>query len=224
MLGLVIECKAAKTSASWCSIVGWSASNLSLNLLCPCTVTPTILLEMEVVIGLPMTSERYGQKSCWLFLGDWRQASNLPSFLFHFYPLWMSWGPLVKCDIHTVRARNKPLSLEAIKSFRGGHSSSTPDYLNIYFLGPHACWGCPEPRGCLAYLNPSSLVCCIHHLHTTAPDKVQELRGLVTSSPWPQLSSTLALSSKLHSDQGYFGYHKEPCLILLELCTSCSLA
>lgn len=47
----------------------------------------------------------------------------------------------MKCDIHTVHARNKPLSFEAVKSFRGGHFSSTPNYLNIYFLGPHACWG-----------------------------------------------------------------------------------
>lgn len=57
MFGMVRECKAAKTSASWCSIIGRSASNLSLNLFCPCKVTPTILLEMEMVLGLPMTGE-----------------------------------------------------------------------------------------------------------------------------------------------------------------------
>lgn len=52
----------------------------------------------------------------------------------------------------------------------------------------------------------------------TATDKVQELCGLVTSSLWPQLSSTLASSSKFQSDQSYFSYSKELCFTaLLEL-------
>lgn len=131
----------------------------------------------------------------------------------------------MKCDIHIVHAKNKPLSFEAVKSFRGCHFSNTPNYLNICFLGPHACWGCPEPHRCLACLNPSRSVCCIHRLlHLTAPDKVQELCGLVTSSLWPQLLSAFASLSKLHSDQSYFSSSKEPCFTLLELCTFCSHA
>lgn len=106
------------------------------------------------------------------------------------------------CDIHAVLARNEPLLFEAIKNFKGGCSSSTPNYLNIYFLGSRACSGCPEAHWRLACLNPSSSVGYVQCLrHMAALDKVQGLCGLVTSSLWPQLSPMLALSSKLHSDQ-----------------------
>lgn len=76
--------------------------------------------------------------------------------------------------------------------------AATFNYRNIYFLGPHACWGCPEKHRRLACLNLPSSVCYIHCLlHRAALDKVQELCGLVTSSLWPQLSPTLDSSSKL---------------------------
>lgn len=83
------------------------------------------------------------------------------------------------CDIRAVLARSEPLLFEAIKNFKGGCSSSTPNYLNIYFLGSRACSGCPEAHWRLACLNPSSsvgYVQCLHHM--AALDKVQELCGL----------------------------------------------